>query len=311
MLFRSLLTLILGLGMTFSALASTPKVLTTIKPLQQIAAAVMDGVDEPGLLLSPGASPHKYALRPSDRQALLQAERIYWVGPELERFLQEILARQDNDRSLLHLPQMTVRAQLQSLNFQHQSNSRKHGHEHGHDHQHEDGALDAHIWLSPENAVQIAQFMAEDLAALYPEQQQQLLDNSAAFAERLAALDAQIKQRLQPLSEKAYFVFHDGYGYYEDHYGVRPRGIFSLSHEVQPGARHVNLLRQQLQAAQPSCVFSEPQFTPRLINSLTQGLRVEQGELDPLGGDTPVSAKGYEQALLALTENLANCLEKL
>lgn len=311
MLLRSLLTLLLGLGMTLSAVADTPKVLTTIKPLQQIAAAVLEGVDQPGLLLSPGASPHKYALRPSDRQALLQAERIYWVGPELERFLQEILARQDNDRSLLHLPQMTVRTQLQSLNFQHQSSSRKHGHDHGHDHQHEEGALDAHIWLSPENAIQIAQFMAEDLASLFPDQQQQLLDNSAAFAERVAALDAQLKQRLAPLTGKAYFVFHDGYGYYEDHYGLRPRGIFSLSHEIQPGARHVNLLRQQLQDAQPSCVFSEPQFTPRLINSLTQGLQIEQGILDPLGDDTPVSARGYEESLQTLTDSLAACLEKI
>jgi zinc transport system substrate-binding protein len=92
---------------------------------------------------------------------------------------------------------------------------------------------------------------------------------------------------------------------------VRPRGIFSLSHEVQPGARHVNLLRQQLQNAGPSCVFTEPQFTPRLVDSLTQGLPIEKGELDPLGGGIEVSALGYEKSLQSLADQLAGCLEKL
>lgn len=309
MLLRYLLILLCGLGLCFPALADSAKVLTTIKPLQQIAAAVMDGVDAPAALLPPGNSPHSYALRPSDRRALLSAERIYWVGPELELFLQDVLERQGNAQALLHLPGMRVREQLQSINFQADEGDHGHSHDHGHDHDH--GALDSHIWLSPDNAAHIAGFMAEDLASLYPQHAEQLTANAEAFAKRLTALDARLKERLEPLQDRAYFVFHDGYGYFEDHYGLRPRGIFSLSDEVQPGARHINLLRQQLQKAGASCVFSEPQFTPRLIDSLTRDLPVEKGELDPLGGGTDVSARGYEQSLELLAGQLADCLEKL
>jgi|TARA_R110000796_G_scaffold88164_3_gene189752 zinc transport system substrate-binding protein len=309
MLLRSLLILLCGLGLCVPALAESAKVLTTIKPLQQIAAAVMDGVDTPAVLLPPGNSPHNYALRPSDRRALLDAERIYWVGPELELFLKDVLDRQGNAQALLHLPGMRVREQLQSINFQTEEGDHGHSHDHGHDHDH--GALDSHIWLSPDNAQQIAGFMAEDLASLYPQHAEKLAANAELFAKRLTALDARLKDRLEPLQDRAYFVFHDGYGYFEDHYGLRPRGIFSLSHEVQPGARHINLLRQQLQKAGASCVFSEPQFTPRLIDSLTRDLPVEKGELDPLGGGTDVSARGYEQSLESLAEQLAGCLEKL
>lgn len=305
MLLRSLSMLLCSLALSFPALADGTRVLTTIQPLQQIAAAVLDGIDSPTLLLRTGDSPHSYALRPSDRRALQDAERIYWVGPELEMFLKDVLDRQANAQALLHLPGIQVREQLQSINFLEGESAHSHGHDHDH------GTLDAHIWLSPDNAVYLARFMADDLTSLYPQQGEQLSANAEAFAERVQALDARLKARLEPLQDRAYFVFHDGYGYFEDHYGLRPRGIFSLSHEVQPGARHINLLRQQLQAAQPSCVFSEPQFTPRLIHSLTQGLQVEQAELDPLGGATPVSARGYEEALQTLTDNLAGCLEKL
>ncbi|MFO7706330.1 MAG: zinc ABC transporter substrate-binding protein [Halopseudomonas sp.] len=309
MLLRSLSMLLVSLALSFPVLAGGTQVLTTIQPLQQIAAAVLEGIDTPTLLLRAGDSPHSYALRPSDRRALLDAQRIYWIGPELELFLEDVLERQANAQALLHLPGIQVREQLQSINFLEDENEHGSRQSHGHDHDH--GTLDPHIWLSPDNAIYLARFMADDLTSLYPLQGEQLSANADAFAERVQALDARLKARLDPLQDRAYFVFHDGYGYFEDHYGLRPRGIFSLSHEVQPGARHINLLREQLQAAQPSCVFSEPQFTPRLIHSLTQGLQVEQAELDPLGGATPVSARGYEEALQTLTDKLAGCLEKL
>ena len=45
-------------------------------------------------------------------------------------------------------------------------------------------------------------------------------------------------------------------------------------------------------------------FTPRLIDSLTRDLPVEKGELDPLGGGTDVSARGYDQSLDALAVEL-------
>ena len=307
MLLRTLSCLIGGWLISVAALADSPRVLTSVQPLQQIAAAVLDGIDQPGLLMPAGSSPHTYALRPSDRRALQHAERIYWVGPELERFLDSLLTQQPQASAMMSLPGLRIREQTQSLNFQSSAQHEHHHHDDGHDH----GSLDAHIWLSPFNAVHIATYMASDLRPLYPEDTARLQANLADFEQRLAALDAQIKTRLAPLVDKPYFVFHDGYGYFEDHYGLRARGIFSLSHEIQPGARHINVLRQQLIANAPSCVFSEPQFTPRLINSLTQGISVEQAELDPLGSATAVSARGYEQSLQTLADNLAGCLEQL
>ena len=108
----SLLVLLLcWLGLAPAVAAQDVRVLNTIKPLQQIASAILHDIDTPALLMDPGASPHSYALRPSDRSALAEAERIYWVGPELELFLQDLLERQDNAVDLLHLPNMTVREQ--------------------------------------------------------------------------------------------------------------------------------------------------------------------------------------------------------
>jgi zinc transport system substrate-binding protein len=66
-------------------------VLTSIKPLQLIAAAVQDGVGKPDVLLPPNASPHNFALRPSDVRRVQSADLLYWIGPDMEGFLPRVL----------------------------------------------------------------------------------------------------------------------------------------------------------------------------------------------------------------------------
>ncbi|WP_321349307.1 metal ABC transporter solute-binding protein, Zn/Mn family [Halopseudomonas oceani] len=299
MLIRSLLALTAGLLLSLSALADS-RVLTSIKPIQQISAALLDGIDEPAVLLPPGASPHAFALRPSDRRALATAERIYWIGPDLERFLDSLLHDNPQARELMKVPGLSLR----EFDEEHA--------EHGHDdHHHDADNLDPHIWLSPTNALAIARWMKTDLAPLYPEQQAQLDANLQQFETRISAVEQQLQARFAPLKAKPYFVFHDGYGYLEEYLGIEHRGVFTLAHEIQPGARHVNSLREQLRSAGRACVFSEPQFTPRLVASLTEGLPVETAQLDPLGANVAISADGYIKLLETLTSSWAGCLESL
>ena len=303
MLFRFLLALACGLGLSFSAAAATPSVVTSVKPLQLIAAAVLDGIAEPEVLLPPTASPHNYALRPSDRRRIASADRLYWVGPDLERFLQHLLDSQPGARRLDQLPGLTLRSYA--------GDHHEHG-AHGHDdHDHAPGTIDPHIWLSTANAGVIARWMAADLAQLHPEHAARLQANAADFSARLEQLQSALQEQLQPLAGKPYFVFHDAYGYLEDSVGLRPLGVFSLSVEVQPGARHLHDLRQQLTAAGPSCVFLEPQFPTERVATLSTGLAVHEAELDPLGMTLPTAAGSYEQLMIALGNALAGCLEQL
>ena len=307
-----------GLLLASFAHADQVRVLASIKPVQQIAAAVLDGIDEPAVLLPAGASPHSFALRPSDRRALASAERVYWVGPSLELFLEGTLHEMPSARELVEIPGMQLRHFSEGAS-EHEHEEHEHEHEeHAHEshadhagHDHGPGSIDPHIWLSSENAVIIARWMKDDLAPLYPEQQAQLDANLAAFEQRMQALDQELHGRFAPLKDKAYFVFHDAYGYLEESLGINHHGVFNLGHEVQPGARHVNELRNALKAAAPACVFSEPQFTPRLVNSLTEGLPVKSAQLDPLGSTIEVGPQGYEQQLNALADTWAGCLESL
>jgi zinc transport system substrate-binding protein len=281
------------------------KVLTSIKPLQLIAAAVQDGVAIPEVLLPPGASPHNYALRPSDVRKVQSVDLLYWIGPDMEGFLPRVL----NGRTL---PSVAV----QDLPGMHLRRFAEDSHSHAeeadeHDHDHRPGTLDAHLWLSPVNARVIADKMAADLSAVDPANAERYQSNAKAFDERLGALDQRLKKRLASVEGKPYFVFHEAFDYFEEAYGLKHAGVFSVAAEVQPGAQHVAAMRKRLQEVGKTCVFSEPPLRPRLAETLVAGLPVKLAELDALGGYTPATAQGYEQVLEKLGNDLAGCLASL
>nr|WP_243458779.1 zinc ABC transporter substrate-binding protein [Pseudomonas sp. OA65] len=285
------------------------KVLTSIKPLQLIAAAVQDGVAVPEVLLPPGASPHHYALRPSDVRKVQSVDLLYWIGPDMEGFLPRVL----NGRTLpsvavQELPGLKLRHFAQD-SVSHEDHDDDGGDDHNHDHR--PGTVDAHLWLSPHNARVIAARMAADLSAADPANAARYQSNLTGFNQRLDALDTRLKARLAGVAGKPYFVFHEAFDYFEDNYGLKHAGVFAVAAEVQPGAQHVAAMRTRLQAVGKTCVFSEPPLRPRLAETLVAGLPVKLAELDALGGYTPATAQGYEQLLEKLGNDLAGCLESL
>jgi len=293
----------------FSAISTAQaevRVLTSIKPLQLIAAAVQDGVAVPEVLLPPGASPHNYALRPSDVRRVQEVDLLYWIGPDMETFLPRVLSgRNKASVAVQTLPGMHLR------HFVASSEHHDDGDDDEHDHDHRPGSVDAHLWLSTVNARVIAAKMAADLSQADPANAARYESNVKAFDERMDALDAKIKQRVAGIADKKYFVFHEAFDYFEEAYGIQHAGVFAVSHEVQPGAQHVAAMRARLTEYGKTCVFSEPPLRPKLADTLSAGLPVKLAELDGLGGYTPATAQGYEQLLSKLADDLAGCLESL
>ena len=301
--------LLFGFFLSCLAIGASAEVrlLTSIKPLQLIAAAVQDGIASPEVLLPPGASAHNYALRPSDVRRVQEVALLYWIGPDMESFMPRLLAGRN-------LPSVAVQdlPGLQLRHFGEDQQAAEHDHPSAeHDHEHRPGTLDAHLWLLPANAQVIATRMAADLAVADPANAAGYQANLQAFTARLKTLDQQLKSRLAGVKGKPYFVFHEAFDYFEAAYGLQHLGVFSVASEVQPGAQHVAQMRARLQAAGPSCVFSEPPLRPRLAQTLSAGLPVTLAELDAMGGQLPVTAGGYEQLLSHLADGLSNCLQAL
>ena len=83
---------ILGAAPQGGQAAQSPKVVVSIAPIHALVAGVMEGVGMPQLLVSGGASPHSYSLKPSQARALRNASLVVRVSDQLENFLERAIA---------------------------------------------------------------------------------------------------------------------------------------------------------------------------------------------------------------------------
>lgn len=343
---------------TFNASAY---VLTSVKPLGFIASAIADGVTTTEVLLPNGASPHDYALRPSDIKRIQGSDLVVWVGNEMEPFLVKPLAEKDLSQQiqvkklrsvipLLHDDDDNKTAEKKSItehghaehgDIDHHDDKGDEHHGHGyaaekmaadqHDHAavgaestkqivsvtsasnhdgHDHGSVDLHVWMSPSIALHTAVAIHKHLLELFPEQKDKLDANLQDFKMQIAHLSEKVGSILRPVQNNAYIVFHDGYGYFESFAGLHNVGHFTVNPEVAPGARTLKEIKQKIQQQNVTCVFTEPQFRPSVVNAVTRGTSVNIGTLDPLGEKVSLGKDSYIQFLEQLSRQYASCLGK-
>lgn len=302
----ALITALMAVSLPVRAL----EVLTTIKPLGFIAAAITEGVSEPKVLLPTGASPHDYSLRPSDMRSINEADLVVWVGPELESFMAKPLAKHPHALTLTLVPGMPL------FNYETQASHDDHDHEHeahehgdqddGHEGHHHEG-VDPHLWLGPAQAKAIATAIATKLGKQDPANQTRYAANLATFKGKVDALDKVIAEQMKAVNEKGYFVFHEAYGYWERHYGMSSRGHFTVSPERRPGAKTLVEIRKALEEKQASCIYAEPQFSPAVIESVARNTGARVLLLDEVGEQVPLGPDAYLQFMQQLAEAFAQC----
>ncbi|MGL4455673.1 MAG: metal ABC transporter solute-binding protein, Zn/Mn family, partial [Plesiomonas sp.] len=145
---------------------------------------------------------------------------------------------------------------------------------------------------------------------LFPEQKDKLDANLQDFKMQIAHLPEKVGSILRPVQNNAYIVFHDGYGYFESFAGLHNVGHFTVNPEVAPGARTLKEIKQKIQQQNVTCVFTEPQFRPSVVNAVTRGTSVNIGTLDPLGEKVSLGKDSYIQFLEQLSRQYASCLGK-
>lgn len=315
-------------------------VVVSIKPLHSLVAAVMQGVGEPKLIVQGAGSEHSYSLKPSDAQAIENAKVIFWAGPSMETFLDKPFDTLGEGAKVVALGEADG---LTKLKFREGGPFEAHdhgdeGHEHekhgeaGHDHSTKAGSHDAHghaneaaekaeehphhaefdlhFWLDPQNGKVLVGDIAKILSENDPENAAQYEKNAADYAEKLDALTKDIEGELQPVKGKPFIVFHDAYQYFENRFDVKAAGSITVSPEKAPGAGRIKDIHEKIKSLGAVCVFSEPQFEPKLVNTVIDGTEAKTGVLDPLGSELKDGPDLYPQLIQNLADSLKNCLSK-
>ena len=316
---------VLALAMALFASAAVaamapPAVVTSIKPVHSLVAAVMGESGTPALLVDGAASPHAYSLAPSDARALQDADLVFWIGPEMELFLADALATLGTGATIIDLagvPGLDLLPLREGGAFEgpahahHQHDDEKHVPAHGHS---ETGELadrpnlDMHFWLDPVNARHLLSHIATALAVADPEREDLYARNAAAAAAELTALETELSARLAPLRGLPFIVFHDAVQYLEHRFHLSGVGAVTVTPDTMPGAARIRELRTVVAAAGAVCVFAEPQFEPAIVSAIIEGTEARAGTLDPEGAELQPGESFYADLLRGLAADLGACL---
>jgi len=276
---------------------AAPRVVASIQPVHSLVAGVMGDAGTPDVLVLGGASPHMYALRPSQARRLQQADLVFWVGEGLETFLTKPLGRLGTGGRAIALsgaPGIQLRG----------------GARHGHGGEHDDAHGDMHIWLDPSNAAAMVDAIAAALVAADPPRADTYRANARAMRSRLAALDAALRRRLAPVRSAPFITYHDAYGYFTDRYGLNALKPVAASPEHRPGVARLRQLRRLIESRGVRCVFTEPQYEPAIVRALVRGTEARIAPLDPLGADISPGKDAYFMLLEKLAAALTDCLDR-
>ena len=297
-------------------------VATSIKPIHSLVSAVMDGIGTPSLIIEGAGSPHTYALKPSQAKALQDADLVFWVGPALESFLEKPIKEVASSARIVTLSDAHGLIKIEFReggNFDSHDDHAKHDDHDEHakhdDHdehaKHDDhGQFDMHVWLDPENAKMMINAIEEALIEADPRNARIYQGNAANVKRDLDKLITEVDAEMSPVKGTPYVVFHDAYQYFEVRFGMKPVGSITVSPETLPGAKRVKELREKIKSLNASCVFSEPQFEPKLIATVIEGTSAGTGVLDPLGVSIKAGPEMYFTLIRNMSKSLKNCLSR-
>lgn len=295
-----------------AAVADVPRVATDIAPVHSLVARVMEGVGSPDLIVSPGASPHEYSLRPSQAAALQAADLVFRISPDLMPWLGdsiETLARDASVTTLLDVDGTTVLPVRESPLFAAHGHGEEPGDADAHDgHDDEHGAVDPHAWLSPDNAAVWLDAIAGALSAADPENAAAYSANAVAGRDELAALSSDVERILAPVRGRDFIVFHDAYRYFEHAFDFPASGAIAISDASGPSPAAIADIQRRVAEQEITCVLSEPQFDPGIVATVMDGSPARTGVLDPLGTGLEPGPELYPRMLRDLATALADCL---
>jgi zinc transport system substrate-binding protein len=293
-------------------------VTVSIPPLAGIIAPLLGENDQINVLLKTGVSPHGFQLRPSHLRTIQNSDLVVSVGSAVDYWM---------DKPVKSMAKQYVRMidvagvkvlRLRAAGLWVQKAEESEGHQHGgHSHEVRDTnqTADGHVWLSVANANALVRAVSQQLQALSPEQAKVIEQRTQKWLARIAATDEEVNQLLMPVKSSSYLVLHDAFQYFEQHYQLNGVGAIRLNPDLPTSLKRVHQLRKRIKAGKVVCVFKEPQFSEKRLQSVISGLSVNVGVLDPMGQfinqkewNSPEPYVLYDVFLMQMAASFVSCL---
>lgn len=271
-------------------------------------------------LLAPGTDPHTYQVKPSDRQALEQADLVLYDGYGFAPTIIHMVEGSTSEAVRVAVYEQAVPDPLMGKAHNHNHNhdaetvqadgdDPDHGHDHNaeatddHGKEHADHAdehnhdvaadadlvPDPHIWHSATNNAAMALIIADRLAEINPDQAGLYAENADRLTAEFEAIDTWIQTQVAtvPADQRQLVTTHDAFGYFAAAYGFEVSGALSgISTDEKPTPGTLTALVEQVKAAQIPAIFAETTTNSELIETVAKNAGVKVAA-QPLWVDGP------------------------
>jgi manganese/zinc/iron transport system substrate-binding protein len=280
---RSLRPLAVATAFWLSACASAGEPRGEGEQIRAVATIGMiaDAVDSIGggrllvqSLMGAGVDPHLYKARAGDVRKLANAHIIFYNGLHLEAAMSEVLEEMD-----AWTPTVAVSEGIDA--------NRLHSPpEYG-------GNYDPHIWFDVTLWMEAAARIRDALIELDPAGAEVYRAGAVRYLERLAELDAWVRQRVGELpgERRVLVTAHDAFGYFGAAYGFEVRGLQGINTAAEAGTADVQRLAEEIARRRIPAIFVESSIPQRTIEAVRAAVRSRGFDVE-IGGQLFSDAMG-------------------
>ncbi len=251
-------------------------VVTSIRPLYQITAAIMQGAGMPELLIKSQHSIHHFAFKPSHFRILRKASLVIWIDRRFEKGFQRLPeALPEKTRQLELLPMLGLEKQ------------------------------DGHIWYSPKLLIEISNHIADLLGELDADNRHIYDKNKTGFQQKIN-LWRQTIESLLTKTKPSYLLDHDFLQYFETEFGIKAVAVIHNRHDQHGGIKALQLIERQLHTRSANCIISNEASISRVGKNLADQFSLSSHSIKSFADEGDITTR-FINHLQHFTEILRSC----
>ncbi len=247
-----------GCGSGSGADEGTISVVTTVAPITNIVQNVGgERVTVTGIVPE-GTNSHTFEPAPADAAVMEEAGIVFINGLHLEEPTRELAEANVGDQvSVVRLADRTISEGEYIFDFSFPES---------------EGFPNPHLWTNPPYAKEYAAIVRDELSALDPAGASTYERNYEAFAERLDALDAAVREATAtvPEDDRKLLTYHDSFPYFAREYGWEVVGAIQPSDFAEPTPQDVVSLIEQIRDEDIPAIFGSEVFPSRVLEQIAR-----------------------------------------
>jgi protein SCO1/2 len=264
------------------------QVATTIKPVHSILSGLLKDIGEPGLLIPEGRTPFDFEPDDATREALARTTLLFWVGPELEKTLQPLIAGLPES---VRVVELLSRKDLKVLPSRANPEQRN-----------------PFFWMDDRNAIILLDLLTEILIEVDPARSHIYSRNRLRLLKPLKRIDREYEYGYRGLQAGTGAEYYDALHYFEQAYALKIVGHVATTPWDPVDTEALLRLRGRMLEFRANCLFTERGMPAANLDLLTAGQEIAIGELDPLGLQFEPGEALYLELMRHNTDVIKQCL---